>query len=51
MTEHRIPRKALLGLAKERVQVLSYDGNGYFTVLRKGDERVMAPRSRLTFIK
>lgn len=34
-----------------RVRVLSYDGNGTFTILTSRDERVMLPRWRLSFRK
>lgn len=36
---------------KRRVQVLTYDGNGFFTVLDKGDRRVFTHRDNLVFLK
>lgn len=44
-----IPRSALL--RGKPVQVLSYDGNGYFTVLERDDSRMFVPRERLVFTK
>lgn len=34
----------------ERELQLNYEGNGYFTVLRRRDEKVFVKRERLTFI-
>lgn len=44
------PRYALLDGHRPPVHVLSYDGNGFFTVLRRDDSKVFVRRSRLTFI-
>lgn len=46
-----IPRKAILDGHKPPVQVLSYDGNGFFTVLKRDDSRVFVPRERLVFVR
>ena len=44
------PRYAILDGHKPPVHVLNYEGNGYFTVLRRADEKVFVKRERLTFI-
>jgi hypothetical protein len=46
-----IPRFALVPRGKQRVKgrVLSYEGNGYFTVLIPGDIKVFMHRDRLIF--
>jgi hypothetical protein len=36
---------------KGRVRILQYEGNGYFTVLTKRDERLFVPRHRIIFTK
>lgn len=45
----KIPTHAIL-FQKRRVQVLTYDGNGFFTVLDRGDRRVFVHRDHLTFL-
>lgn len=49
--EVTLPRFALVPRGNKRVKgrVLSYDGNGYFTVLIAGDIRVYMHRDRLIF--
>lgn len=44
-----LPEKALLD-GKRVVKVLTYDGNGYFTVLASNDARVFTHRNRLVFL-
>lgn len=43
------PRRARMDGHAQLCRVLSYDGNGYFTILR-GEEKVFVHRDRLTFI-
>jgi hypothetical protein len=45
-----MPRYAVLR-GRGRVQVLSYDGRGYFTVLTSRDVRVLVRRDRLRFCR
>lgn len=47
----QIPKFALVPQGTKRVKgrVLQYDGNGYFTVLIRGDRRVYMHRDRLIF--
>lgn len=48
-----LPRFAVLHRGTQRVRgrVLDYQGNGYFTVLIRGDIRLHIHRDRLTFTK
>jgi len=43
------PRRCRMDGHKRVCQTLSYDGNGFFTILR-GNDKVFVRRSRLTFI-
>ena len=45
-----LPKEGVV-FGRGRVRVLSYDGNGMFTVLTSRDERVSMHRDRITFIK
>lgn len=54
MSEH-FPRRALLDGHHPPVRVLDYEGRGasgqgVWTVLRRGDERVLVSTGRLTFL-
>lgn len=49
-TPRPIPTHAVLP-GRGRVRVLSYDGNGMFTVLTNRDVKVSVHRDRLTFLK
>lgn len=46
----KLPTHAIL-FGRRRVEVLTYDGNGFFTVLDRGDHRVFTHRSNLVFLK
>lgn len=52
-TKWHFPRRAKIDNKGRIVQVLSYDGEGMFTVLRSNgtsEEKVFVRRDRLTFI-
>lgn len=49
-TPRPLPTHAVLP-GRGRVRVLSYDGNGMFTVLTNRDVKVSVHRDRLTFLK
>lgn len=40
----RVPNKGIC-------TILSYEGNGFFTVLTSRDQKLLVPRNRMTFIK
>jgi hypothetical protein len=46
----KIPARAYLA-GKGMCEVLTYDGNGYFTVLTNRDHRIFVHRNRLSFRK
>jgi len=50
ISEQPLPKRAYLK-NKGVCDVLSYDGNGYFTILDKRDRRIFVHRSRLSFRK